>query len=458
MLERSAEQIVGLLGVLKAGGAYVPVEAHGPRERARYVLADARARVVVTTDAGLGRGACAEGVEIVELVASGREEESGEGDDVDGGASGRGVESALDGDNAAYVIYTSGSTGRPKGVAVSHASLVNSVLAPYAESSERIESSLLLMSYAFDGSMLGIFYPLLHGGLLSLPREGEQADPSQVARLIEEKGITYVCVVPSFYGLLLEHARPEQLRTLRVVHVAAEAVPPKLVERHFQLLPETQLVNIYGPTEITVWCCSYEFRAHEALPPVPIGHPSQGMQAYVLDGRLQPAPVGVPGELYAGGAGVARGYLGRPDLTAERFVPHPFSGEWGARLYRTGDRARMLASGEIEYLGRFDHQVKVRGYRIELGEIESVLVRQEGVKEAAVVVREDEGGDKRLVGYVSAEEGRRLSAAELRERLRRELPEYMTPSAFVLMDELPKTASGKVNRPALPAPEAGGDG
>jgi amino acid adenylation domain-containing protein len=447
VMGRCAGQIIGLLGVLKAGGAYVPVEASAPRERIRYVLEDAGVRVVVTTDAGLGEEVKPEGAEVVEIGGEGRE---AEGD-------GETIESGVGGEHAAYVIYTSGSTGRPKGVVVSHSNLINSMLAPCAEEVGDIRSSLMLMSYAFDGSMLSIFYALFRGGLLSLPREGEQADPARVARLIEEKGITFVCAVPSFYKLLLEQARAEQLRPLRVVQVAAEAVPPKLVESHFRLIPEAQLINIYGPTETTVWCCSYEFHADESLPPVPIGHPSRGMQAYVLDEYLQPTPVGVAGELYAGGAGIARGYLNRPGLTAERFVPDPFGDRPGARLYKTGDRVRRLPSGEIEYLGRFDHQVKVRGYRIELGEIEAVLARQEGVKEAAVVVREDEGGDKRLVGYVAAEEGRRLSAGELRGRLQRELPEYMMPSAFVLMEELPRTESGKVNRPALPEPEAGRD-
>jgi amino acid adenylation domain-containing protein len=453
VMERSAEQIIGLLGVLKAGGAYVPVEARTPRERIQYVLTDAGVRVVLTTDAELSREVVVDGVEIVEIDAGDGEQESG--GDVEAGS--ESVESGVEGENAAYVIYTSGSTGRPKGVVVSHASLVNSILAPFAEESETIASSLLLMSYAFDGSMLGIFYPLCQGGLLSLPREGEQADASQVARLIAEKKITYICAVPSFYRLLLEQAQVEQLRSLRIVHVAAEAVPPKLVERHHQLLPETQLVNIYGPTETTVWCTSYEFRPHDDLSVIPIGHPSHNMQAYVLDDYLQPAPLGVVGELYAGGAGVARGYLNRPDLTAERFIPHPYSTEPGARLYRTGDRVRMLASGEIEYLGRVDHQVKVRGYRIELGEIEAVLLQQEGVREAAVVVREDEPGDKRLVGYVATDEAQRLSAGELRARLQKKLPEYMMPSAFVLMEKLPQTTSGKVNRLALPAPEAGRD-
>ncbi|HEV2707207.1 MAG TPA: amino acid adenylation domain-containing protein, partial [Pyrinomonadaceae bacterium] len=449
LMERSAEQIIGLLGVLKAGGAYVPVEAKTPRERIRYVLTDAGVRVLVTTDVGLSAEVIGEGVEVVEIDAKDGEQESGSDVETGGGV----IESGVDGENTAYIIYTSGSTGQPKGVVVSHASLVNSILAPFAERSEPIESSLLLMSYAFDGSMLGIFYPLTQGGLLSLAREGEQADPSQVARLIAEKGITYICVVPSFYRLLLEQAQREQLRSLRVVHVAAEAVPPKLVEMHHQLLPQSQLINIYGPTETTIWCACYEFRPHEDLSAIPIGRPSHNMQGYVLDEYLQPVPVGVAGELYAGGAGIARGYSNRPDLTAERFIPHLYSSEPGARLYRTGDRVRMLASGEIEYLGRFDHQVKIRGYRIELGEIEAVLSEQEGVREAAVVVREDEAGDKRLVGYVATNEGEHISAPELRQRLQKKLPEYMIPSAFVMLEKLPQTASGKVNRPALPAPE-----
>jgi non-ribosomal peptide synthetase component F len=309
--------------------------------------------------------------------------------------------------------------------------------------SEPTASSLLLMSYAFDGSMLSIFYPLSQGGRLVVPREGEQADPAQVARLIAEKSVTYICIVPSFYSLLLEQAGREQLKSLRVVHVAGEAVPPQLIERHYQILPESQLVNIYGPTETTVWCTSYEFPAHSALKAVPIGRPSHNMQAYVLDQHLHLVPIGVVGQLFAGGAGIARGYLNRPELTAERFIPHPYSSRGGERLYRTGDRVRFLSNGEIEFLGRLDHQVKVRGYRIELGEIEAVLMEQESVRGAAVVMREDVAGDRRLVGYVLA----------LRDSLREKLPEYMIPATMVMMEEMPLTASGKVDRRALPAPE-----
>ncbi|HEV2862459.1 MAG TPA: amino acid adenylation domain-containing protein [Pyrinomonadaceae bacterium] len=441
VMERSAEQIIGLLGVLKAGGAYVPVEASAPRERIRYVLADAGVRVVVTRGE-LAGGLVAEDVEVLDIKSVG-------GETTEGGP----VESGAVGENAAYVIYTSGSTGRPKGVVVSHASLVNSMLAPLSPTPEPITASLMLMSYAFDASLLNVFRALGHGAKLTVPREGEQADPARVARLIEESGISTIFTVPSFYGLLLEQAPPEQLRPLRAVHVGGEVCTPELVGTHRRLLPDTRLFNVYGPTEATVWCISHETRAGDADRPAPIGRPSHNVQIYVLDEHLQPAPVGVPGELFIGGRGVARGYLNRPALTAERFVPHPY-GDAGERLYRTGDRARVSETGEIEYLGRFDQQVKVRGYRIELGEIEAALSRLDGVKEAAVVVREDEGGGRRLVAYLVAEAGARAGAERLRDALRESLPEYMMPSAFVLMEELPRTPSGKVDRTALPAPDA----
>ncbi|HEV2707208.1 MAG TPA: amino acid adenylation domain-containing protein [Pyrinomonadaceae bacterium] len=445
LMERSAEQIIGLLGVLKAGGAYVPVEAKTPRERIRYVLADAGVRVLVT-HGELTEGLVAEDVSVVEIDKL---------DGAGGDAKREAVAWEVDGDNAAYVIYTSGSTGQPKGVVVSHANLVNTMLAPFSPKPEPITASLLLMSYAFDGSILSIFTALTQGAKLLVPREGQQADPTQVARLIAESDISTIFTVPSFYELLLEQAQAEQLRTLRVVHVGGEACTPELVGRHQELLPQTRLFNLYGPTETTVWCTSYEFRAGDADKPILIGRPSHNTQTYVLDEHLQLAPLGIAGELFIGGRGVARGYLNRPELTAERFIPHPYSSEPGARLYRTGDRARFVSSGEIEYLGRLDHQVKLRGYRVELGEIEAILTEQEGVQDAAVIVREDEPGNKRLVAYLAVEgEQEEGSANKLRDALKEKLPEYMIPSAFVLLEKLPQTTSGKVNRQALPAPDA----
>jgi amino acid adenylation domain-containing protein len=445
VMERSAEQIIGLLGVLKAGGAYVPVEARTPRERIQYVLADAGVRVVLVTQGELIEGLLAEDVQVVEIKSL---DESGSDERAEV------VESGIETENAAYVIYTSGSTGRPKGVVVSHASLVNSMLAPFSPTPETITASLLLMSYAFDGSMLSIFTALSQGAKLTIPREGEQADPAQVSRLIAESRISTIFTVPSFYGLLLEQAQVEQLRSLRAVYVGGEICTPELFGLHQELLPETRFFNLYGPTETTVWCTSYEFREGDKDRPTLIGRPARNVQAYVLDYALQPAPLGIAGELFIGGRGVARGYLNRPDLTAERFIPHPYSSEAGERLYRTGDRARFSSTGEIEYLGRVDHQVKIRGYRIELGEIEAVLAQQPSVREAVVVVREDESGDKRIVAYLVVEAEQQAATHKLRDALREKLPEYMMPSAFVLMDKLPQTASGKVNRLALPAPDA----
>ncbi len=443
VLGRSAEQVIAVLGVLKAGGTYVPVDTHTPLKRVRYILEDARVRVLLTQGES-AEGLAAEDVEVLDIESPG-------GEAFDEGAP---VESRVEGDNAAYVIYTSGSTGRPKGVVVTHAGLVNTILAPFSSTPVQIRSSLLLMSYAFDGSALSIFTALSQGAKLTIPREVEQADPAQVGRLIADSDINTVFTVPSFYSLLLEQARPEHLRSLRAVFVGGDVCSPELVGRHQELLPHARLFNLYGPTEASIWCTSYEFREGDADRPTSVGRPARNMRVYVLDERLQPSPVGVPGELFIGGAGVARGYLGRPGLTAEKFIPDPFTDEPGARLYRTGDRARFAQTGEIEYLGRFDHQVKVRGHRIELGEIEAALSQLDGVGEAAVVVREDEPGVKRLVAYLAVEAGLQATWSRLRDALRERLPEYMTPSAFVLLDELPRTASGKVNRLALPAPDA----
>jgi amino acid adenylation domain-containing protein len=450
VMERGAGQIIGLLGVLKAGGAYVPVEARTPVERIGYILADASVRVVVTTEVGLDEAVRVAGVEIVEIGAEDREPESGRNKESES----RVLESGVEGANAAYVIYTSGSTGQPKGVVVSHASFVNSILAPFSATPEPVTASLLLMSYAFDASMLSIFMALSQGGKVTIPREGEQADPPQVARLIAENDISTIFTVPSFYELLLEQAEVAQLRSLRAVYVGGEICAPELVCQHQELLPQTRFFNLYGPTETTIWCTSYEFHAGNADRPTLIGRPSRNVQAYVLDEHLQLVPVGVAGELFIGGRGVARGYLNRPELTAEKFIPHPYSNAGGERLYRTGDRARFFHTGEIEYLGRLDQQVKVRGYRIELGEIEAVLAQQEGIREAAVVVREDEAGDKRLVGYVATDDGQAVHVGALREGLQKKLPEYMIPSVFMVLERLPQTASGKVNRLALPAPDA----
>ncbi|MDT5268373.1 MAG: hypothetical protein QOH49_559 [Acidobacteriota bacterium] len=450
LLERSEEQVVALLGVLKAGGAYVPLDPATPSERIAFVLQDAGVEIVLT-QAALVHALPAEGLRTVLLDASGE----GALDEDDFGCEKRDAFEVCE-ENAAYVIYTSGSTGQPKGVVVSHASLTNAILAQLAQIEGPVTGTPLQMSYAFDGSLLSIFCALTQGGLLVLPPEGWHGDPAHLSRLIAERQLSHLFTVPSFYALLLEQARPGELDSLRAVTVGAEACPPDLVGRHQHVLPRARLFNEYGPTETTIYCAAYECGAGDAdRGSLPIGRPAAGARLYVLDDLLQPVPAGVKGQLYVGGRGVARGYLNRPDLTAAAFVPDSFSAEPGARLYQTGDVARWLADGQLEFLGRADEQVKVRGFRVEPGEVETALRACEGVRDVAVAAREDVPGERRLVAYVVAGEGPRPTTVELREQLRARLPEYMVPGAFVFLDELPLTLAGKVNRRALPAPEAG---
>jgi len=444
LIERSPQQIIALLAVLKAGGAYVPLDAGQPRERLSFMLQDSGAKLLLSCGR-LSSELLTDGIELVDLDKKWNEIalESGEQ-----------TESGLADDNTAYMIYTSGSTGQPKGVTVSHRSLVNAIVGQFASAPESLAGTILLMSYAFDGSLLSIFCSLCQGASLVLPPEGESADALRVARLIAEHRTTHLWAVPSFYSLLLEQAHPEQLETLRVVHVGGETCRPQLVERHYQLLPQSRLVNVYGPTETTIWATTYECGIADREQLVPIGRPGINMQAYVLDGYLQPVSVGVTGRLYVGGVGIARGYWNRPDLTAERFIPNPYGTESGGRLYRTGDLARHEAEGRLVLLGREDAQVKVRGYRVELGEIEAALCELEWVQSAVVSACESAPGDQRLVAYVvPGEKHRGRATPELRDRLRGKLPEYMVPSSFVFLDELPLTPAGKVDRRALPEPD-----
>ncbi|MGB9181180.1 MAG: amino acid adenylation domain-containing protein [Pyrinomonadaceae bacterium] len=441
-IRRSLEMVVALVGVLKAGGAYVPFDPASPRERLSFMLEETGATVLLT-EQSLVEDLPETRARVVCLDADWPTINESNGDN---------PSLALSPANLAYIIYTSGSTGRPKGVMVSHRSLLNSILAQQASYQEPIAGTLLLMSYFFDGSLFSIFCTLSQGGRLIIPREGEQADPSLIARLIAEKHVPHIFTVPSFYSLLLEQAQPERLQSLQVVHVGAESCSSQLVNRHQELLPQSILFNEYGPTEAAIWCSQYTCQAPATKTSIPIGRPVSNAEIYLLDGRLQPVPVGIAGQLYIGGAGVARGYLNRPDLTAEMFIPHPHSHEPGERLYRTGDMARYEADGNILFLGRRDSQVKVRGYRIELGEIETKLCECNGVRQALAVVREDAPGESRLVAYLVNEEEQQPTAQELRDHLRMKLPDYMIPASFVFLEELPLTRNGKLDLHALPPP------
>jgi thioesterase domain-containing protein len=309
----------------------------------------------------------------------------------------------------------------------------------------------LLPSFAFDSSVAVVFHALIGGGTLCLSTDEQSRDPDLIGRLIAEWRITHLLCVPTLYRQLLDLRLPV-FHDLECVIVAGESCPPALVTEHLQKQPQTSLFNEYGPTECTVWSSVHSCRNEDGPHSVPIGRPIANTRVYVLDERMQPLPIGIPGELYIGGAGVCRGYWRRPDLTAAKFVRDPFSTEVGARLYRTGDRARWRADGDLEFLGRLDDQIKLRGFRIERGEIEATLGEHPQIRQAVVQLREDRAGDQRLVAYVVPRGGPVVVPTDLRGFLRRKLPEYMVPSAIVVLDALPLTPNGKVDRSALPAP------
>ncbi|HLL53261.1 MAG TPA: amino acid adenylation domain-containing protein, partial [Myxococcaceae bacterium] len=347
----------------------------------------------------------------------------------------------------AYVIFTSGSTGRPKGVLVPHGALSN-LVAHEADTWELRPGSTLLQLAppGFDVAVGEMALALSSGATLLLPPADTVRAGPDLLRLLQEGAVTAVTMVPTALATL----PPAELPALRILLIGGEPLPPELVDRW---APGRRLYNVYGPTEATVYVTRSECRAGEGQPA--IGGPVANAEAYVLDERLEPVPVGVPGDLYLGGTALARGYAGRSDLTAERFVPHPFARAPGARLYRTGDRARWLPDGRLDFLGRVDEQVKLRGFRIELGEVEAALLRHPAIRQAVVVLRRD-AGDPRLVGYVVPRDGTTVEPAELRQHLKALLPEYMVPAAVVWLEALPLTASGKVDRHALPTPERTG--
>jgi amino acid adenylation domain-containing protein len=447
--ERSIEMLVGILGVLKAGGACVPLDPAYPADRLTFMMAETQAPVLLT-HSKLRAQVPSSRAQVICLDTS--------LDTLRTDGQGR-VEflppSLAGADNTAYIIYTSGSTGQPKGVRVLHRGLVNSTLARTQFYPEPLQSFLLLSSFTFDSSLAGIFWSLSVGGTLVLPPDQTRWELSSLSSLVEEHKVSHLLCVPSLYKALMESDPVERWASLKVAIVAGESCPPDLVNQHYSRLLHAVLYNEYGPTEATVWCSAYRCEPQAELTRIPIGRPIANTQLYVLDEHMQIVPVGVSGELYVGGVGVAAGYWDRPDLTAERFIADSFSQTAGARLYRTGDAARYLSDGNIEYLGRVDDQVKIRGFRIELGEIEAALARHPAVREGVVVAREDVAGEKRLVAYYTVSEtgGAPIEARELRSHLSAQLPEYMVPAAFVQLGRMPLMVNGKLDRKALPAPE-----
>lgn len=442
--ERSVNQVVALLGILKAGGAYLPIDPDCPPARSAFMIEDARAKLLLTQTSLRERLPAR--VPALVYLDTDREIAS---------EATTNLQAQVQTDNLAYVIYTSGSTGRPKGALITHRSLVSSTRARLAWYHDPVSRFLLLSPFAFDSSLAGIFGTICRGGALIIPEEGQHRDANQLSSLIVGKQTSHLLCVPSLYSLLLEtlpQTPPETIAPgvdcLRLVVVAGEPCPSQLVRRHHELFPQVSLCNEYGPTEATIWSSVHECLPQEPSARVPIGRPIANTQLFIMDAKLHLLPIGIAGELYIGGAHLARGYLGRSALTAERFIPNPFS-TGGARLYKTGDRARYRADGEIEFLGRVDRQLKVRGYRIEPGEIEAILSAHPSVQACAMVAREDGPGATRLIAFVALDRGSAITPAELSGFLQEKLPSYMIPARFVLLDELPLTSSGKVDRARL---------
>lgn len=432
-LPKSPSMVVGILAILKAGGAYVPLDPASPIDR----LSDVPVRLVLSQRTLAHRPA----VSCASVLCL--DEDWDLSTDQPEFTPAR----PANPENLAYVIYTSGSTGRPKGVAVTHRSLVGSTLARQAWYRPP-QTFLLLSAMAFDSAVAGIFGTLTRGGALHLPAPGTESDLDMVGQLIQRGDIDTVLTLPSVYELLLDTAKPSELASLRTVTVAGERCPPGLPAKSRACLPTVDLLNEYGPTEATVW--STVWRAPEDdlsdLDTVPIGRSVDGIRVSVLDPAGAPVPDEIPGELCIGGAGLARGYYERPDLTAAAFEPDP-TGPAGARRYRTGDLVRRRSDGELEFLGRMDRQVKVRGYRVEPDEIEDAMQRHPDVRQAAVVSPAGTG-DTTLVAFVT---GPSVDPADLRTFLSGTLPTYMVPSEIRTLDRMPLTRNGKVDLRALEA-------
>ncbi len=437
--QRSPETIIAMLGILQAGAAYVPLDPELPAERLAWMIEDSQARVLVAVGAPPPPLA----VEGLEILRVGTAEAPLSDEELEP------LPRRGESDNLAYVLYTSGSTGTPKGVGITHRSVVQLAFHADVSAHDRVLQST---TYSFDVSVYEIWVSLLNGARVVVGARDLTLSPGALGDEFRRQGITVCCMTPAVFNNLVRET-PFLFRPLRAVLIAGEALDPNwtrvaLEEGH------QQIFNAYGPTEATVYTHIQPItEVPEGATSVPIGRPMRNVQAYVLDRHLQPVPRGVPGELYLGGEGLARGYWLRPELTAERFVPHPFSQEPGARLYKTGDLVRYLPGGVLDFLGRVDHQVKIRGFRIEIGEIEAVLGDHPEVKEVVVAARVLGEGDKQLVAYVVPKTIPHPSTTELREYLARKLPSYMVPGFFVTLDALPLNPNGKVDRRALPIPD-----
>ena len=443
-VERSLDMVVGLLAILKAGGAYVPLDPEYPRERLDFMVKDSNLSVLLTQnrlrDALPDSEARVICLDKDECLWADTDEEN--------------PSRETTADNLVYVIYTSGTTGQPKGVMITHRAACNHLYWRHnyfpLTGSDRV---LQKASLNFDDSFWEIFEPLTTGAQLVIAQPGKHQDVRYLVQTIIKQEITAFCLVPSVLQLFVEEPEVERCTTLKRVTTGGEVLSGELQQRFFQQL-QADLYNGYGPTEATIAVTYWKCKREDRRTTVPIGRPIDNTQVYLLDARLQPVPIGVPGELYIGGDTLATGYFNRPELTDEHFIANPLRspGITSSRLYRTGDRARYLPDGTIEFLGRLDDQIKILGVRIELGEIEMALKKHPQVQQVVVIDREDESGDKRLVAYVVTEDDEALDTGEFRQFLQQTLPAHMIPSAFVNLNTFPLTTNGKINRRALPKP------
>jgi amino acid adenylation domain-containing protein len=438
-VERSLEMVIGLLGILKAGGTYVPLDPAYPEERLAFMLQDAQVQIILTQQPLISAFPADHGVQLLCLDTDCAQ--LSEHTDTN-------LDNAITSENLAYVIYTSGSTGKPKGVQISHRAVVNFLSSMQREPGLAANDIMLAVTtLSFDIAALELYLPLTVGARVVIVSREVAADGTQLIRTLEDCGATIMQATPATWRMLLETGwqGSDHLKIL----CGGEALSSELAG---QLLTRSlSLWNMYGPTESTIWSSIYRVEMPDGQ--IPIGRPIANTQLYILDRNQQVLPIGVPGELYIGGDGLAQGYLNRPELTEEKFIVNPFSSDRRKRLYKTGDLARRLSDGNIEILGRLDHQVKIRGFRIELGEIEAVLAQHPGVREIVVTANGDEPANKRLVAYIVSRDVQSPTANELRALLNAKVPTYMVPSAFVFLDTLPLTPNGKVDCRALPAPD-----
>jgi aspartate racemase len=452
--ERSPDMVIGLLGILKAGGAYVPLDPALPPDRLAFMLHDTQAPLLLTQRALTDKiPSTTRHVVCIDADWPIIAQHPADAPPV----------SSITPDNLAYIMYTSGSTGLPKGVAVAHRQLVNYSTA-ILESLRREDHGMtgttfaMVQPFAVDSSLTMIFPSLIAGGCLVLVSRERAIDPGALGEYFIHRPIDILKIAPSHLAALLTGPHPERIMPHRCLIIGGEASYWAWVQELHALAPQCTILNHYGPTETTVGVLTYQVgdpTPHTWLL-TPLGRPLPNIQVYVLDQHLQLVPIGVPGELYIGGVGLAREYINRPDLTAETFIPHPFSSTTGARVYRTGDLARYRADGNVEFIGRLDNQVKVHGFRVEPGEIEVALARHPSVREAVALAGEDGTGDKRLVAYIVPRQESAVTTSDLRQFLRHTLPDYMIPAVFVFLDTLPLTPHGKVDRRALPAPNMTG--